>query len=159
MFAPSAPTENSAKELESWHHQPLLKIPQRSRKVFTHTENFAKEQGWEFAHSLIAHSLIHSFAHLLIAHLLICSFAHFAQIKCATVSDSHRSLKTNERPWANPSGHSEEMSDRERMAQVAQEKWATMSDLLRSLRGNEQCERIAHFAHQTWANEWIAHFF
>ena len=27
-----------------------------------------------------------------------------------------------------------------------------------SLRGNEQCEPIAHFAHQKWANEWIAHF-
>ena len=29
------------------------------------------------------------------------SFAHFAQIKWVTVSDSLRSLKTNERPWAN----------------------------------------------------------
>ena len=41
---------------------------------------------------------------------LICSVAHFAQIKWATVSDSLRSLKTNERPWANRSGRSEEMS-------------------------------------------------
>ena len=37
----------------------------------------------------------------------------------------------------NHSGCSEEMSDCERMAQVAQEKSATMSDLLRLLRGNE----------------------
>ena len=34
------------------------------------------------------------------------------------------SLKTNEWPWANRSGRSEEMSDRERIAQVAQDKWA-----------------------------------
>ena len=38
---------------------------------------------------LLAGLVIHSFAH--------CSFAHFAQIKCATVSDLLRSLKTNER--------------------------------------------------------------
>ena len=67
-------------------------------------------QGWEIAHSLIAHSLI-------------CSFAHFAQIKWATVSDSLRSLKTNERPWAIRSGCSEEMSDCEWFAQVPQRKW------------------------------------
>ena len=35
-------------------------------------------------------------------------------------------------------GSSEEMSDREQIAQVAQDKWATMSDSLRSLRGNER---------------------
>ena len=70
-------------------------------------------QGWEFAHSLIAHSLICS--------SLIHSFAHFVQIKWATMSDS---LKTNEWPWANCSGCSRQMSDRERFAQVAQRKWA-----------------------------------
>ena len=74
----------------------------------------------------------------LICSLLICSFAHFAQIKWATVSDSLRSLKTNERPWANPSGHLEEMSDCERITQVAQRKWATLSKLLRSLKTNER---------------------
>ena len=73
---------------------------------------------------------IRSFAHR--------SFAHFAQNKWATVSDSLRLLKTNKRPWANRSGLSEEMSDRERITQVAQKKWATMSDSLRLLRGNEQ---------------------
>ena len=35
-------------------------------------------------------------------------------------------------------GCSEEMSDCERIAQVAQDKWATMSNSLRSLRGNER---------------------
>ena len=70
---------------------------------------------------------------------LIHSFTHFAQIKWATVSDLLRLLKKNERPWVNRSGGSEEMSD--------------VSDSLRSLRGNEQCEWIAHFAHQKWANE------
>ena len=43
----------------------------------------------------------------------------------------------NERPWANGSGRSEELSERERNAQVAHQKWVT--------------ERIAHFF------EWIAH--
>ena len=36
----------------------------------------------------------------------------------------------------------------ERIAHFAHQKWANMSDLLRSLRGNERCERIAHFTHQ-----------
>ena len=69
--------------------------------------------------------LIHSFAHSLIR-----SIAHFAQIEWAAVSDLLRSLKTNEWSWANGSGHSEEMSNREQIAQVPQDKWATMSDLL-----------------------------
>ena len=69
---------------------------------------------------------------------LIRSLAHFAQIEWATLSDLLRSLKTNERLWANRSGHSEEMSNGERIAQAAHDKWATMSDSLRSLRGNEQ---------------------
>ena len=37
--------------------------------------------------------------------------------------------------------------------------WVTMSASLRSLRRNERFERTAHFAHQKWANEWIANFF
>ena len=67
---------------------------------------------------------IRSFAHCSFAHLLI---AHFAQIKWATGSDSLRSLKTNERLWANPSGRSRQMSDREQIAQVAltnKQPWA-----------------------------------
>ena len=54
------------------------------------------------------------------------------------MSNLLRLLKTNERPWANRSGRSEEMSDREQIPQVAQDKWATVSDLLSSLRGNER---------------------
>ena len=66
------------------------------------------DQGWEFAHSLIAHSLILS----------------FRSNQMSTVSDALRSLKTNKWPWVNRSGCSEEMSDRERFAQVAQRKWS-----------------------------------
>ena len=40
--------------------------------------------------------------------------------------------------WANGSGRSEKMSEREQITQVALDKWATISDSLRSLRGNEQ---------------------
>ena len=72
------------------------------------------KKGWEFAHLLIT---------------------HFAQIKWATVSDSLRSLKTIERPWANRSGRSTKMSDHEQFAQIAQRKWAIVwtktSDSLR----------------------------
>ena len=67
-----------------------------------------------------------------------CSITHFAQIKLATVSDLLRSLKTNEQLWANRSGRSRQMSDSERIAQVAHDKWATMSNLLRSLMINER---------------------
>ena len=52
-------------------------------------------------------------------------FAHFAQIKWATVSDLLRSLKTNERLWANRSRRSRKISNCERIAQAAQDKWAT----------------------------------
>ena len=65
-------------------------------------------------------------------------FAYFAQIKWGTVSDSLRSLKTNEWPWENRSSHSEEMSNREQITQVAQKKWGTVSNLLMLLRGNER---------------------
>ena len=54
----------------------------------------------------------------------LCSFAHFAQIKWATVSDSLRSLKTNERLWAYRSGRSRQINNRERIAQVTHDKWA-----------------------------------
>ena len=64
----------------------------------------------------------------LIRSSLICSFTHFAKIKWATESDSLRSLKTNEWPWANRSGRSEEMSDCDWIDQVAQDKWATVSE-------------------------------
>ena len=48
------------------------------------------------------------------------------------VSESLKMLTKNEQPLAIRSGHSEEMSDLERIAQVARQKWA---------------------------NEWIARFF
>ena len=59
-------------------------------------------QGWEFAHSLIAHSLICSFAHRSFAHLLKSLWsnerlAQIAQDKWATVSKSLRDLMTKER--------------------------------------------------------------
>ena len=44
-------------------------------------------------------------------------------------------ITKNERLWVIPSGHSEEMSDRERIAQVAHQIWAN--------------ERIAHFFEQS----------
>ena len=72
---------------------------------------------------------------LLFAHH---SFAHFAQIKWATVSNLLISLKTNERLWANHSGRSRQMSNREQITQVAYDKWSTVSDWLRSLMINEQ---------------------
>ena len=113
---------------------------------------------------------------MLIRSSLIRSFAHFAQIKWATVSDSLRSLKTNEWPWANRSGHSEVMSNHEWITQVAQDKWATMSDSLRSLRGNEWMSDLLKtfwlkkskilfnyvlfkvFLKKFWKNVRIAHF-
>ena len=67
-------------------------------------KNEQYDQGWEFAHALIA------------------------QIKWATVSDSLWLLKTNEWPWAICSGRSEEMSNPEGIAQIAQDKWATMRE-------------------------------
>ena len=68
-------------------------------------------------------------------NLLICSFSsnkmsdcelftQIAQDKWATMSESLRLLRGNERPWANCSGHSRQMRDHERFAQVAQRKWA-----------------------------------
>ena len=57
--------------------------------------------------------------------------------KVSNVSESLRSLTKNEWPWASHSGRSEEMRNRERIAQVAHQKWV-----------NEQIarffEQIAH---------------
>ena len=47
-------------------------------------------------------------------------------------------LKSNEWLWAICSGPSEEMSNHERIAQVAQDKWVIVSILLRSLMINER---------------------
>ena len=51
-------------------------------------------------------------------------FNQITQDKWAIVSELLRSLRGNERPWANRSGPSRQMSDHERCAQVAQRKWA-----------------------------------
>ena len=75
------------------------------------------------------------------------------------IAHSLRSLKSNEQLWAIHSDRSSEMSDCERIAQVAHIKRATVSKLLRLLTKNEQCERIAQVAHQKWANERITRFF
>ena len=90
------------------------------------------------------------YAELGICLSLICSFAQITQIKWATVSDSLRSLRTNEWLWANRSGCSCQKSDRKWIAQVAHDKRATVRDLLRSLMINEQ---IASFF---WANRSLA---
>ena len=90
-----------------------------------------KNQGWEFAHLLICSSLIHSFPHFAqikwatVSNLLRSNeqlwavrsdrsrqmsdherIAQVTQRKWVTLSKSLRSLKTNEWPWAIPSGHS-----------------------------------------------------
>ena len=48
------------------------------------------------------------------------------------------SLKSNEGLWAIRSDRTRQMSDCERIAQVAPDKWATVSESLRSLMTNEQ---------------------
>ena len=90
------------------------------------------------------------------SHLLIHSFPHFAQIKWRTVSDSLRLLKTNERPWANHSGCSRQMSNHEQIAQVAHEKWATLSDSLRSLMINK---RMSDLIKKIWPTNLKSYFF
>ena len=76
----------------------------------------AMNQGWEFAHLLITHLLIRSFCSNQMSDYE--RFTQIAQDKWATVSELLRSLKTNEQPWANPSGRSWQMSDREQITQV-----------------------------------------
>ena len=60
-----------------------------------------QNQGWEFPHSL-----------------------KLAQDKWAAVSNSLRSLRTNDRPWAHCSGRSWQKSDCKQFAQVAHSKRA-----------------------------------
>ena len=105
------------------------------------------------------------------------------------MNESLRSLKTNERPWANFSGRSWQMSDREPFAQVAHDKWANerfaqkclalyvflfKKWVIRSfplvwwaLWANRSGrspkmsdhEPFAQVAHRKWANGRTAHFF
>ena len=84
---------------------------------------------------------IHSFAHRSLAHSLILLKTNewlWAIPSDPDLSKLLKSLRRNDWPWANRSDRSEEMSDRERIAQAAQDKWAILSYWLRSLRGNER---------------------
>ena len=155
----------------------LLKIYLNRPLIIPYTKVYTSTiQGWEFAHSLIAHLLICS---LPSNQMSDCErFAQITQDKWATVSKWLRSLKTNEQPWANGSGRSWQKSDRERFAQVAHDKWAnelfaqkiwltkykilffSMFYILIFILKNEQfhhslifgerCERIVQVAHQKW---------
>ena len=87
--------------------------------------------------------------HSFLAGLGICSFAQIAQIKWVTVSNLLRSLRTNERLWANRSGRSCQKSDWEWIAQVAHDKWSTVSNSLRLIHDNWVNEQITYFF---WAN-------
>ena len=92
------------------------------------------------------------------------------------MSDWLRSLKTNERPRANPSGRSEEMSDREQITHGGSFVWEFTHSLIahslislirlsliRSFHSNQMsnCERIVQVAQDKWAtmNEWVNHSF
>ena len=99
---------------------------------------------WSVQHS--STSPKHRAGNWLIAHLLICSnrsgqmsecdcFAQVAQDKWGTVSDSLRSLRTNERLWAY---HSGQMSNFEQITQIAHDKWANVSKSLRSFSTKEE---------------------
>ena len=83
-----------------------------------------------------------------VGNLLICSFAQIAKIKWVTVSDSLRSLRTNERRWANHSGCSCQKSDHEQITQVTHDKWVTVSDSLRLLMINEWMSKSLVFSNQ-----------
>ena len=87
--------------------------------------------------------------HSFLAGLGICWFAQIAQIKWVTVSDSLRSLRTNERLWANRSGRSCQKSNWEWIAQVAHDKWSTVSNSRRLIHDNWVNEQITYFF---WAN-------
>ena len=90
-----------------------------------------------------------------VGNLLICSlpnpsFAQITQIKWVTLRDLLRSLRINERLWANRSGCSWQKRDCERIAQVTHDKRATVSDSLRSLMIKERMSKslIHSFAHK-----------
>ena len=64
-------------------------------------------------------------------------FAQIAQDKWATVSESLRSLKTNEQPWAIRSGHSKEMSKlaiRSTTGKLMGNHWETIKKLVENHR-------------------------
>ena len=111
-----------------YHTHPLYVDKYKHKLLMTYFQGERKRdkstflQGWEFAHSLNAHSFICSFSS---NQMSDCErFAQITHDKWVTVSKSLRSLKTNEWPWANRSGCSWQMSDHERFAQVTHDKWA-----------------------------------
>ena len=81
---------------------------------------------------------------LIMALLLFCYIQYFVlkgqywKFAHLLITQSLRSLMTKEWVWANCSGCSPKMSNRERFAQIAHQKWVTMSKSLRSLTKNEQ---------------------
>ena len=85
------------------------------------------------------HSNVHSFNIIFILFIFFMPHSEHYQHLLQGWKFAHSliSLNSNERLWVIRSGRSEEMSEREPIAQVAQDKWATMSDSLRLLRGNE----------------------
>ena len=92
------------------------------------------------------------FAGLGICSFAHCSFAQIAEIKWATVSDTLRLLRTNERLWANRSGRSCIKSDHEKITQVAHDNWAIMSDSLRSIMIDERMSDLL-------TNIWLSRIF
>ena len=71
-------------------------------------------------------------------HMSNCEqFAQINQDKWVTVSESLRSLMSNEQPWVNSSSRKWQMSDCEQFAQVAHDRWTNEQIALFS-------EQIAH---------------
>ena len=91
------------RDLSEWLFCFVKSHRSKALKLLFKKEIMSEEQGWKFAHSHIAHSLICSFRS---RQMSDCErFAQVAQDKWVTVSESLRSLMTNERLWAICSGH------------------------------------------------------
>ena len=128
-FHPPSKTTLSPPLPPPFHHHPLL--DKSYKKNLKSSIMPPRKNGHPYF--CMVHTVICSLFPVISIAIWPCTYqgwelAHFAQIKWVTVNNSLRSLKTNERPLANRSGCSEEMSNRERIAQVAQYKWATMSN-------------------------------
>ena len=94
---------------------------------------------WANRSVFLSKSLIFSFAHKKWAiHSRKSYFCSFSSFFAVFFKKSIRFAHSFWAKWANCSGHSGQMSDRERFAQVAQKAWAIVSKLLRSLTKNKQ---------------------
>ena len=86
-------------------------------------------------------------------------FAQIAKDKWVTVSESLRSLKTNEQLWVNRTDRSRQMSDRERFAQTAHDKWVNeqfaQKNLPKNLKSYFSVCFIYFFLNLKY--EWFAH--